>query len=103
MPIPITDPDDPRIEAYRAVRERDLVGRADRFVVEGEVVLRVFLTRSRLAVESLLVAENRLAGLADLLSAVPATVPVYTAGRRIMDAIVGFPIHRGVLAIGRRS
>ena len=40
MTIPISDPADPRIEAYRAVRERDLVGREHRFVAEGEVVLR---------------------------------------------------------------
>ena len=43
MLIAISDPDDPRIEAYRAVRERDLVGRQHRFVAEGEVVLRVLL------------------------------------------------------------
>ena len=102
MPIPITDPDDPRIEPYRSVRERDLAGREDRFIVEGEVVLRVFLTRSRLRPESLLVAENRIGSLTDLISALPESVPVYTAGRNVMDAIVGFPIHRGILALGRR-
>jgi tRNA G18 (ribose-2'-O)-methylase SpoU len=103
MLIPITDPDDPRIEPYRAVRERDLVGRADRFVVEGEVVLRVFLTRSKLVPESLLIAENRVEGLTELMPAVPPGTPVYVASRRVMDAIVGFPIHRGILAIGRRG
>ena len=103
MLIPINDPDDARIEPYRAVRERDLVGRGDRFVVEGEVVLRVFLTRSKLAAESLLIAENRIAGLADLMPAVPTETPVYVASRSVMDAIVGFPIHRGILAVGRRG
>jgi tRNA G18 (ribose-2'-O)-methylase SpoU len=103
MLIPITDPDDARIEPYRDVRERDLVGRGDRFVVEGEVVLRVFLTRSRFAAESLLIAENRVAGLTDLMPAVPPGTPVYVASRGVMDTIVGFPIHRGILAIGRRG
>lgn len=103
MLIPVTDADDPRIEPYRAVRERDLAGRGDLFVVEGEVVLRVFLNRSRFPVDSLLIAENRTESLRDCLAALPSSVPVYTAGRRVMDAIVGFPIHRGVLAIGRRS
>jgi tRNA G18 (ribose-2'-O)-methylase SpoU len=102
MPIPITHPDDPRIEPYRSVRERDLAGRAGRFIVEGEVVLRVFLTRSPFGAESLLVAENRIGSLADLISTLPETIPVYTAGRSVMDAIVGFPIHRGILALGRR-
>jgi tRNA G18 (ribose-2'-O)-methylase SpoU len=103
MLIPVTDAEDPRIGAFRAVRERDLVGREDRFVVEGEVVLRVFLSRSRFAPESLLIAENRVEALKDCLAAVPASVPIYTAGRSVMDAIVGFPIHRGILATGRRG
>ncbi|HEY8383812.1 MAG TPA: RNA methyltransferase [Microvirga sp.] len=102
MPLLITDPDDPRIEPYRAVRERDVVGRAERFIAEGEVVLRVLLNQSRFEVESLLLAENRLDTLAGCLERMPAGVPVYTAGRAVMDAIVGFPIHRGVLAAGRR-
>ena len=99
----ITDRDDPRIEPYRLVRERDLAGRHQRFVAEGEVVLKVLLTRSRFRVESLLLAENRVASLAPVIPAVPATVPIYVAGRAVMEAIVGFPIHRGILALGRRG
>jgi len=102
MLIPIDNPDDPRIEAYRAVRERDLAGREHRFLVEGEVPLRVLLGRSRLAVESLLLAENRVESLDDALAALPPDVPVYAASRAVMDAIVGFPIHRGILAVARR-
>lgn len=101
--IPITDPDDPRIEPYRAVRERDLVGRDGGFIAEGEVVLRVFLTNSAYQIETLLIAENRVAPLSDLLSSLPASVRVYTASRAVMNHIVGFPIHRGVLAMGRRG
>lgn len=103
MPIAVTDPDDSRIEPYRAVRERDLVGRQHRFIAEGEVVLRVLLRQRRFAVESLLLAENRLDSLSDALASLPAEVPVYTAGRQVMDAIVGFPIHRGILAVARRA
>jgi tRNA G18 (ribose-2'-O)-methylase SpoU len=102
MLIPITDPDDPRIEPYRAIRERDLIGRKDRFIVEGEVVLRVFVTRAVALAESLLLAENRVDSVADLMRSLPENVPVYTAGRSVMDQIVGFPIHRGILALGRR-
>ena len=43
MLIAISDPDDLRIQAYRAVKERDLLGRQHRFIAEGEVVLRVLL------------------------------------------------------------
>lgn len=103
MPIAISDPDDPRIEPYRAVRERDLVGRQHRFLAEGEVVLRVLLKQRRFAIESLLLAENRLESLGDAVGILHENVPVYTAGRQVMDAIVGFPIHRGVLAVARRE
>src|SRR4051794_16422659 len=102
MPIPITDPDDPRIKSYRNVRERDLVGRSGRFIAEGEVVLRVLLTRSPFEVESVLLADNRIDALADLVGSVPAGTPVFRADRTVMDSIVGFPVHRGVLAVGRR-
>lgn len=101
-PIPITNPQDPRIAAYRDIRERDLVGRQGRFVAEGEVVLRHLLgARSRFECESVLVAENRFGGLADVLA--DATAPVFRADQAVMDSIAGFPIHRGILAIGRKG
>lgn len=67
------------------------------------MVLRVLLARSRLAVESVLLAESQPERLGDLLAQAPTGVPVYSASRAVMDAIVGFPIHRGILAIGRRG
>ena len=102
-PLPIDDPEDPRIAAYRHVRERDLVGREGLFVAEGEVVLRLLVAQNRFEPVSVLIAEKRLAGLAGLLAALPDAVPVYAAGQAVMDAIVGFPIHRGVLALARRA
>ncbi|HEV2563787.1 MAG TPA: RNA methyltransferase [Microvirga sp.] len=103
MPIAVSDPDDPRIEAYRAVRERDLAGRQHSFIAEGEVVLRLLLKQTRFRIESLLLAENRVGALSDALHLLAPDVPVYTANRRVMDAIVGFPIHRGILAIAHRA
>jgi tRNA G18 (ribose-2'-O)-methylase SpoU len=101
--ILIEDPDDPRIAAYRDVRERDLVGRQGLFVAEGEVVLRV-LARSPLArPQSLLLAQKRVGALDDVIAALPPEVPVYVASQAVMDAVVGFPIHRGILALGRRE
>jgi tRNA G18 (ribose-2'-O)-methylase SpoU len=103
MIIPITDPGDPRIAAYAAMRERDLVGRGGGFIAEGEVVLRVLLGgQARCRAASLLVAEQRLARLAPLLEPLDAETPVYAASQQVMDAIVGFHIHRGILAHGLR-
>jgi tRNA G18 (ribose-2'-O)-methylase SpoU len=98
----IDHPDDPRIAAYRHIRERDLVGREGLFVAEGEVVLRVLARSTLVEPVSVLLAEKRVAGLAEITDALPAVVPVYAAGQAVMDAIVGFPIHRGILAVGRR-
>lgn len=51
---------------------------------------------------SLLLAQKRVTALADVIASLPPTVPVYSAPQVVMDEIVGFPIHRGVLALGRR-
>src|SRR5271169_5407899 len=99
--IPIDDPADPRIAAYAGVRERDLVGRRGEFIAEGEVVLRVLLGQgSRCRPASLLIAQKRLARLGPLIETLPPEVPVYAAGQAVMDAVVGFPIHRGIMAHG---
>lgn len=98
----ITDADDPRIAGYRDVRERDLVGRRGLFIAEGSVVLRCLLESPFARPLSVLVAEARLPGLSGLLAGAPEDLPVYVAPQPVMDRIVGFPIHRGVLALGRK-
>ncbi|MEQ1949877.1 RNA methyltransferase [Mesorhizobium sp. CN2-181] len=101
-PIQIVDANDPRIAAYRDIRERDLVGRQGLFVAEGKVVLNVLLwAAEKYEVQSVLVLDSRLAGLEAALGKAPSTVPIYTAGAAVMDAVAGFHIHRGILAIGR--
>jgi tRNA G18 (ribose-2'-O)-methylase SpoU len=101
--VPINDPDDPRLEPYRQVRERDLVGRQGQFIAEGEVVLRRLLAQSRHRPVSLLLAERRARKLSSALKALDGDVPVYVAAQPVMDAVVGFPIHRGVLALAQRA
>ncbi len=100
--ITITDPDDPRIAAYRHVRERDLVGREGLFIAEGEIVVRVLARAPRFQVQSLLLAERQALRLAEVWQGLADSVPVYQAGQAVMDAIVGFPIHRGILALGQK-
>lgn len=101
----IDDPEDPRISGYRDIRERDLVGRSGRFVAEGTVVLRLLVDAhlaGRFEAESLLLLENRVEGLGGIIASVPGEVPIYVASREVMNAVAGFDIHRGVLALGRR-
>jgi tRNA G18 (ribose-2'-O)-methylase SpoU len=101
-PIRIDDSGDPRIAAYLDIRERDLAGRQGRFVAEGKVVLDVLLSAQRFAAESVLILENRLAGLADILRKAPADLPVYVVSGAVMDQVAGFHMHRGILAIGAK-
>ncbi len=104
--IRITDPHDPRVAEFRDIRERDLTGREGRFIAEGTVVLRLLAVvhggGTGIEAEKVLLLENRLDGVRDIIDALPESVPVMVAARPVMDAIAGFPIHRGILALGRR-
>ncbi len=101
--IDIHDPTDPRIAAYRDIRERDLTGREGLFVAEGEVVLRTLLSPASLCRPvSLLLAAKRVAGLASVLAGLPDDVPVFVAQQDVLDGIAGFHLHRGLLGLGRK-
>ena len=101
--IPIDDPRDPRVAAFRDIRERDLTGRQGLFVAEGEVVLRVLASPSSLCRPvAALIAEKRLAALAEPLAALPPGTPVYSASQPVLDGVAGFHLHRGILALGEK-
>lgn len=105
-PVRIDDPADPRIAGFVSIRERDLTGRDGRFIAEGTVVLRMLGSGQARAngfgCDAILLLESRLAGLADVLSACGDEVPVYLASAAVFDAVAGFNMHRGVLALGRK-
>lgn len=100
----IENPEDERLFPYRNIREKDLVGHQKRFIAEGKVVINVlFSALSRFEAESLLVLENRLAGLGEQLKRIPLSTPIYCVSQSIMDEIAGFHVHRGILAVGKRK
>jgi len=106
--IPVESPDDDRLVEYRQLREnrlaRPMVGAPHGvFIAEGEKVVRLLILRSRYRVRSLLIASQRLALAEEFAQIAGEGVPVYVADRDVMDEIVGFPIHRGVLASGIRE
>jgi len=90
--IALDTADDPRIAAYRAVRDRDLIRHDGRFIVEGAIALERLLTASRFPVESLLLADNRVAPLAPILAHLAPDIPVYVTPQSVMDGVTGFPI-----------
>jgi hypothetical protein len=61
--IALADPNETRIEAYRDIRERDLVGRDGLFVAEGRVVVEKLIASSPHQLLSLLIAAKRVASL----------------------------------------
>lgn len=118
MPIRITNIDDPRVAIYRNQKDAWLTVRrnlarhagphtglddriAGLFMAEGELVVRQLL-RSDFPVHSILMGEARLESTEDLRAALPAEVPVYVADGPTIAAIVGFDLHRGLLAAGIR-
>jgi len=100
--VPVVELSDPRLEDYQNLRDRELAHVRGAFIAESEVVLRVLVTRSEHRVRSVLLAESRLDKLADALRSLPPEVPIFVAPQPILDRVVGFHIHRGVLAAVER-
>jgi tRNA G18 (ribose-2'-O)-methylase SpoU len=73
--IPIDDPNDPRVAAYRDIKERDLVGRQGLFIAEGETVLRAFVRDAPRRVRSLLIDGKRIDKLGEVLAGLPPRRP----------------------------
>jgi tRNA G18 (ribose-2'-O)-methylase SpoU len=88
---------DPRIVAYCNLRDRTLRGE-QMFVAEGRLLVERLLA-SRFDVESLLVAESL---AAEFAPRVPQGVPIYVASEHLLQSIIGFYLHQGVLAVGKR-
>lgn len=102
--INISHADDARIEEFCQIRERDLIRSSGQFIAEGKVVLRHLLNAnsrsSKFQINKLLILENRVAGLQHLIAKLAVDIPIYVAKRDVIDAIAGFPMHRGILALG---
>lgn len=95
--------DDPRVAAYRDVKDRALRLDRESFLVEGAGPLRTLLRGARFVPESLLLSPRALRSLGPELAKLPEHVPVYVAERADYHAIVGFDMHRGCLALVRRT
>jgi tRNA G18 (ribose-2'-O)-methylase SpoU len=95
----IDDPADPRIADYIDLRDPELrirvEGEGGFFIAESlHVVETVVAAGVRL--RSVLVTPHQLDALADLLARV--TAPVYVAPPTVLRRVVGFDLHRGVVA-----
>jgi tRNA G18 (ribose-2'-O)-methylase SpoU len=91
---------DIRLADYRNVPDPELLERRGIFVAEGRLVVSRLLA-SRFTTRSVMVTRPAYESLATALDTRP-DVPVYVVSQAAMDAITGFHIHRGCLAIGER-
>jgi len=97
--IRITSIDDPRIGPYRNLKDRELARLGDRFIAEGEYIVRRLLA-SGYPCESIVVVER----LADEIAKVARPgVEILVTDAALLRQIIGFKFHSGVLAVGRRK
>jgi len=87
---------DPELRRLGAERARGL------FIAEGELVVER-LVASRFRTRSVLLTPTRLEGARPMLERLAPGTPVYVAPPALMDSIVGFPIHRGIVASAERG
>ena len=99
MPLTTIDTiDDPRLAPYRELNQRNLTRQSGLFIAEGDKVVERLLA-SRYSVASVLAEADWAERVAPQL---PDGTPIYVAGRKLLEATIGFNFHRGVLACGRR-
>jgi tRNA G18 (ribose-2'-O)-methylase SpoU len=91
--------DDPRLSAYRNLKDRELARLGGRFIAESDLIVRRLLASSY-QTESVLVAARKAEALA---AVVPPNVPLYVLAKQSLDAVIGYPFHTGVLAVGSRN
>jgi tRNA G18 (ribose-2'-O)-methylase SpoU len=99
--IHVASVSDARLDDYRNIPDPNLLRDHGIFVAEGRHVVRRLLTESRFATRSLLLTPPAHDSLSDLLPRA-AHIPVFVVSQEAMNAITGFNIHRGCLAIGER-
>lgn len=95
----VSDLDDPRLADYRDLKHVELAAHTDRFIAEGELLVRR-LIESDFPVVSVLLTERRAAEIAPF---VPPGVPVYVGSEPLLRQVVGYQFHSGVLGVGRRK
>ncbi|GLW65427.1 rRNA methyltransferase [Actinomadura rubrobrunea] len=101
--VTVSDPADPRLADYVRLRDvnlrKSLEAEHGLFIAEGEKVIRRAVGTGYPA-RSFLMARRWVEPLSDVLERTDA--PVYVADDATVQAVAGFPVHRGALASMKR-
>jgi len=97
--IAIQDQDDARLSAYRSLKGKKLE-RDGIFIAEGDKVVKSMI-ESGCRVVSCLTGKDAITRYKDLLTAMAKKgVPAYIADTEVIEGIIGFRFHRGIMAVG---
>ena len=99
-PIPIETLEDARVADYHHLLDPTRLVERGLFVAEGRLVVRQLLDLRHWPLHSILLTPATAENLADVLSL--ADAPIYVVDQALMNAIAGFNIHRGCLALAHR-
>lgn len=97
-PIHIASLDDERLRPYRNLRHARRTPQSPDFIVEGRWLVERLIA-SRIPLHSALVARRHAESLS---SSLPAEVPLLIVPDDLIEPLVGFDFHRGVLAHAQR-
>ncbi|MEZ5293629.1 MAG: RNA methyltransferase [Vicinamibacterales bacterium] len=94
--------EDPRLDDYRHVGDPAWLLARGWFVAEGRLVVERLVADRRHRVHSLLLSEAAARAMVRTVDAVAPDTAVYVTPQKAMNAVVGFNIHRGCLALAER-
>jgi len=96
----IDDPAAPRLAAYTAARDAAALKKQNAFIAEGRTVVEQLLDSPLYRARSLLVAKSKSEALAPLAARLPPSAPAFALPDELIESVVGFDFHRGVMAEG---
>lgn len=98
----LSDPDDPRLDAYRIVRDPELVKRSHLFLAEGRQLVRVLMASGRWSIESFVMTPTTLDVMRDDLATHAPDTPCFVLSRADIRALGNIDFHQGCLAAAQR-
>jgi tRNA G18 (ribose-2'-O)-methylase SpoU len=93
----IADLDLPELEPYRTLRRPEDHWRKRIFVAEGEKVVRRLMQTGLQIISFLMTPQWK----QQIFPDDSASAPVYIASKDLLETIVGFPLHQGIMAVAK--
>ncbi len=94
--------DDVRLDDYRHLADHDALVARGLFVAEGRMVVERLIAHRRHRVRSVLLSPAAAEAMAAGLAAVDPEIAVFVVPQAAMNAVVGFNMHRGCVALAER-